>query len=595
MVINPGNLFIMTLQPPNFVSRRESSFDLIGFVAPAMIGALLSLAITGFVFGVNNNIFHLPIVLALFDEPQFAQDSFIQSLRYFSAGPWLLLRGLGRHVDPYWLFLGLDYVSRLISFTGFLACADLLGVQTRKERALFVGLLCLMTLLQIPSYAGDGGIFTNSFTHSEMGNGLTLLMLYFIARGRLIGAITLNGCVFFVNAFMAVWNMVPLIIITAFLLLHRKIRWRTVLVEGSIGIIIFCLISAPVIGNILSNPVFGMPLDFDYAAYLTGYWPFHFLFETIKWTEKIKMVLVVSLGFLSLAVPGKSARPFLLALTGYAIVYLIGIAVPHFTHSAAVLNLHLLRVSTLFHLLAVLGGLALALQWLRGKDPVAAKVFAPIVIFLLCMPRNLALMAPLVILVSSWPIVRRLIPLRLVNSRLRLDYCAAICIMAVWPSLIWENVQKNLEESAWQSEWTTLGQWARANTSPDAVFLLPVLDMKPIELNGKTASRHQDASNNHAATFEFASHRRVWVDYKRGAAVMWFPSYYKIWRSRVSEGLSLTSRDKKLAYARKNNIDFVMDGCGEGEQTPPLFKTHSLCLMAIPGISKTSTAVASAS
>ncbi len=583
----------MNFQPPSSVSLRENS-DPVGFVASVIVGALVSLAITGFVFGVNNNIFHLPVVLALFDEPQFAQDPFIQSLRYFAAGPWLLLKGLGRYVDSYWLFLGLDYLSRLITFIGFLACADLLGVQTRKERALFVGFLCLMTLLQVPSYAGGGGLFTNFFTHSEMGNGLTLLMLYFMARGRLIWAAGLNGCVFFVNAFMAVWNIVPLAAMTAFLLIHRKIGWRNVLVEGSIGFVIFCLISAPVVWNVLSNPGFGVPLDFDYTVYLTQYWPFHFLFQTIKLTEKIKMVLVVSLSFLSFAALGKSARLFLLAMTGYVAVYSFGIAVPHFTHNASILNLHLLRVSTLFHLLAVLGSLTLALQWLTGRDPILAKVFAPILILILCMPKNLSLLAPLVILVSSWTIARRIVPLWFINNRFRLDYFAAICLMIIWPYLIWENVKVNMEESAWQSEWTRLGQWARANTPPDAIFLIPVFDMRQRELTGKVTSQDQNASNSHAATFEFAAHRRVWVDYKRGAAVMWCPSYYKIWWSRVSEGLSLKSFDKKLDYARKNGIDFVVEGCAAGEQASSLFRTNGLCLISVHGISKTFTKAPSA-
>src|SRR5208337_1354419 len=111
-------------------------YDAPGLLLTANIGALLSLAISGFVFGINNNEFHLPIVGLLYDEPQFTHDEFIQSLRYFSSGLWLLLRGVDRYVDPHLLFLGLDYISRLIAFLGFLACADLLGIRTSKDRAI---------------------------------------------------------------------------------------------------------------------------------------------------------------------------------------------------------------------------------------------------------------------------------------------------------------------------------------------------------------------------------------------------------------------------------------------------------------------------
>lgn len=112
-----------------------SLIDWPGFLVAAIAGSLVSLAITGFLFAISNNLFHLPIVADLYDEPQFAQDSFIQSLRYFSAGPWLLLHGTARYIGPYFLFLILALLSRFLSFAGFLACAQVLGVKRRKERA----------------------------------------------------------------------------------------------------------------------------------------------------------------------------------------------------------------------------------------------------------------------------------------------------------------------------------------------------------------------------------------------------------------------------------------------------------------------------
>ena len=78
-----------------------AAFDLAGLLAIAAVGALLSFCVTGHLFGVSNNIFHLPIVASLFDEPQYGKDAFIQSLRYFAAGPWQLLQGSEKIVDPY--------------------------------------------------------------------------------------------------------------------------------------------------------------------------------------------------------------------------------------------------------------------------------------------------------------------------------------------------------------------------------------------------------------------------------------------------------------------------------------------------------------
>lgn len=68
-------------------SGKAERFDLVGLLAIAATGALISLCLTGHLFGIANNIFHLPILASLFDERQYADDAFIQSLRYFAAGP----------------------------------------------------------------------------------------------------------------------------------------------------------------------------------------------------------------------------------------------------------------------------------------------------------------------------------------------------------------------------------------------------------------------------------------------------------------------------------------------------------------------------
>ncbi len=255
----------------------KSDFDLLGFVVTAAVGALVSVAVKGFVFGIVNNIFHLPIVAALFDEPQFAHDAFIQSLRYFASGFWLLLRGAGRFVDAYWLFLSLHVLSRFVAFAGFLACADLLGVRRRSDRALFAAILCVTPLMQNTSLAGGGGLFMNYFTHSEIDNGLTLFVLYLLLRGRLAASLVLNGLVFFVNAFIGVWNIPMIVATTSAMLLQRTIGRRRVIVEGTAGIIAAGLVSTPVVWNVLRNPDFGKPLGFDYVAFLEGYFPYHFL------------------------------------------------------------------------------------------------------------------------------------------------------------------------------------------------------------------------------------------------------------------------------------------------------------------------------
>ena len=79
------------------------------------------------------------------------------------------------------------------------------------------------------SAAGDGGLFINYFTHSELANATNLLAIWCAARGRFTEAFACNGVTFFLNAFMAVWNAVPLGLIAILLLVRREIGWRTLL------------------------------------------------------------------------------------------------------------------------------------------------------------------------------------------------------------------------------------------------------------------------------------------------------------------------------------------------------------------------------
>jgi len=78
--------------------------------------------------------------------------------------------------------------------------------------------------------------------------------------------------------------------------------------------------------------------------------------------------------------------------------------------------------------------------------------------------------------------------------------------------------------------------WVRANTAPEAVFLVP---LRP------------PASS-------MLTERRVWVDREEGARALWAPWTHATWRRRYDEVRALATVAETLAYAERNGIDYVV-------------------------------------
>jgi hypothetical protein len=95
------------------------------------------------------------------------------------------------------------------------------------------------------------------------------------------------------------------------------------------------------------------------------------------------------------------------------------------------------------------------------------------------------------------------------------------------------------------------GAWARHNTDAGAEFLVPV----------EVKHRNGPPSLNvglETDDFGLWAKRRLWVSAKQGAAVMWSPSYYWTWRTRVHEVEQLGALADRVGYACSHGIDFVV-------------------------------------
>ncbi|MCK1744561.1 hypothetical protein IVA80_28035 [Bradyrhizobium sp. 139] len=539
----------------------------------AVFASAISVLRTGFVFGLTSNLYHLPIVAGLYDEPQYHDDGFIQSLRYFASGVWLTLSGVEKYFDNVpLLFFVLFFLSRLVSFVGFLCCASLLGVTERRDKIVFSLILCFIAFLDGYSYAGSGGLFINYFTHSEMANGVALLAIYFAARGRFTAAVVAVGITAFINAFFAAWLLPPLALIGICHLSQRKATIGAISSQVLIGLILCLPLLFVVLRGFLANPEFGHP--FDLANFLRQYFPGHVLIDSTSLGDIFGLSGVTLIGALALFWPKRVAPELRAAYLGAILVYLIGIVLPFVTGSPIILNLHLLRSSTVIHLLAALAIAALATNWLR-RDREAAFLPACLVVLFVTFEGWAGLALVTAVLIFG---LRTKAPGPAPSYQRTMGYLVlATAVLVAYPLAIWSGVNFSRICNEAVSEWTDIGKWARSNTPLTATFLTPI---RP-ELDGRADVSIADMALDRGSVFEFVSHRRVWVDFKRGGSSVLTPSYYPVWRSRLTDVEGLNSSAERIAYASRNGIGYVIDICqGPAAGNGVIHRTKRLCVFS---------------
>lgn len=521
--------------------------------------------VTGFVFPFSNNLFHLPIVGELYDDPEFSNDAFIQSLRYFSSGLWMILAGSDEWIAPDKLFFAGLFVSRLVCFLGFLACADHLGIREAKARLLFSFLIAISPFMQGESFAGGGGLFVGYFSHSEIANGLFLLAIWVCVRGEYGRAVALCGITFFVNAFVGVWLGFVMVVV----LVHEALLGRIAFGRPSVPFLIWCLVgmaaALPVLKNILGNPEFGAPLDFDYVLFLEDYWPFHFLIWSIPGREILRLALVVMVAAASFyRLPDPGGR-YLSVLAASILLYLVGVIVPFLTSAPFVLNLHLLRSGTVLHLLATLAISTLAVRWwFKTEDPqrMTALLIVAVLALYSIVPRGQTLLVVALVGLLALPRLPFLSFVEHVEQRHRrkLAACTMIIVLVSAGLQSYRSQMAAADIKSMSAEWSMVAEWAGKNSEVGANFLVD-----------------GEAGPN----FEYISHRSVWVDWKRGAASMWSPGYHRRWKERRDAVAELGTLSDRLSYAHSHGIHYLIETQGSECPQTSAFRTAHLCIVRV--------------
>ncbi|MDH6268511.1 hypothetical protein M2360_003917 [Rhizobium sp. SG_E_25_P2] len=540
-------------------------------LALAVLAALISVLFTGYLPVYSNNIYHLPILEKAWAKPEFAADAFVQSLRYFSSGFWLSVAGVGQWVEPR-LFLGMCFaLSRIAFFMACFAVAAALGYRGLRVNVLFAGLLAASSLLR-GATIGEGALNIDYFSHSELANA-TLLTGFAAALAGRFGLAAFVVCVtFFLNAFMAVWMLPPLALAALLALAQRQIGLWVLILRVTAGVAAGAPVVAPVLASVLGNPEAGRTTPIPYEDFLWGFYPYHFFVESFSRKDLAFLAfLLAALGVISAAMGRKRAGFAALAL-GACAVLAIGAILPHVSDDRFLLNLHLMRSAVVLQLLVGVGAAILVASRLADARTRSDNALALLMTAAMALSR-LALPA-LVLLLALDRFAPRLVARIPGHGRLALLGQAFAALLAAG-IVVWAGsaaVSRSLATTSQISLWAEAGDWARANTAPNAVFLLPVVDEA---VDGKPASVDLVAAS---IGFVETSKRSIWIQGKYGAAVMWSPSYFPIFEARYRAVTALGSLEARLAYARAHGVDYVAAPCATASTSEPLFRRAWLCI-----------------
>lgn len=534
----------------------------------ACLAAVLSIVLQGFEFGINNNVFHIPIVLRMYDLPQFAHDPMIQSLHKFVSPVYPLLAHVSTEANIAFVFFACHLLTRVLTFYALVMIMKASGL---AERRLWVATMILVfTGIYGLSPVGKDGMLIEYFTHTELAQGFALLSAAFLMRGRVGWAAFTSALAFDVNAFVGVWMLVPLGI--ACLLRLRDGGKRDVAVAAAV----FFVVALPVV-LWMRSVVHEAPLTFDFQAYLRFYFPQHFFLDASSPSDIAKVLGIALAGILAVRflAPGGTQ-----VLVGWLVVFALGAVIGATVHSPLVLRLHLLRVDGLIVMASVTLAVSAAVSmWdptRAGRSMasaailyglVTAQYLVPAVAFVLVIAGERGLgegssfLASIQTRAASWltAIAARPTPYALAACTMLLAYGGLDAYATRTGRLADGAIPTARDDDLFEGDWPKAPQWrevqlwARHTTSPNATFLVPRWPLG----------------------FRVGARRVAWVDAKEGASVMWAPETYDTWHSRFKDVSALRTLQDQLTYARAHDLSYVVidkrsvtPDTGQTEPTP---------------------------
>ncbi|HEY4076675.1 MAG TPA: DUF6798 domain-containing protein [Rhizomicrobium sp.] len=546
-------------------------FAWLGMAAFCSAAATLSIALQGFEFGIDNNAFHIPIVLRWYDLPQFASDPLIQSLRHYATPVYPFLSLFADTENIRAIFFLAFFLTRALTIFALFQLMRACGL---KQPWLTVATVTTVFISAIygQSSIGRDELFVDIFTHTALAQAVALLGIASLIRGKLLWAALAMGIAFDLNAIVGAWTAVPLALACMGRLVSKSPHDPTTAVKTT-GV--FTLVAAPVVIWIVATQGNAIP-NFDYRAFLVEYYPYHFFIGWADWPHRIEFALQLACGAIGILLLPRNRAGAALVLSGLALVFCLGVLVGQLSHAHFLLNLHLLRVDGMILWLAVCVIVTVGFNALAAPPGLPALGGAAAISGLIANDWRIVLAGLLWLAATrywsqpphmQWSSLPRIRPSRLVASGALFIYAAAnyatYAPQAAPPGR--DDVPSDQQLAGDQPaapQWRQVTEWARAETAPNALFLVPP-----------------------KMDFIAAAQRRSWTGWKEGAAAMWEPGIYVGWHARTNAVAALHNTGAMLAYACANRIDYVVFDRRPGRALPgitrqPVFENRWFAVVA---------------
>ncbi len=354
---------------------------------------LASMAWQGFDFPVDNNTFHVPILLDYAGSAEGPHDALTGSLGRYVSLFWQALTPITTERNIYALFLTLHVAVRFATAFFVWRLAVALGGASRLSVA-FAGVFLFLDSFVGRSPLGRNEILEGYLTHSQVVIPVVLAAWLLAVRARPRAAGAVMGLAFNINAFAAIWGALALGAVMVVRARHRDPAAALKDIAASAGL--YLLLAAPtVVWIVIAIAEVPPHAPFSHGAFLRNYYGYHYFID-MQWKEAAVFLLTALVGLALMARAGAQwdggRRETVLCLYGaYGAVVAFGAGAPYVIDHRLLFALNPMRMDA--YLLILIGVIVLAWCIAAFRAPDRAERAAAVIALMGLADGNLALLA----------------------------------------------------------------------------------------------------------------------------------------------------------------------------------------------------------